>query len=204
MCTKHFLVLDGLTLATEPFPDAETLKSLLLDRSAMSAGSQMYILIAKTPGATFRLHGTTQPGEPAGFASYIESSPTHLATEIGNFIVLPKWQRTFVSSHAIGLLLQNAFTPASEGGLGLRRVVWSAHAANAKSRQAAERMGFTYEGTQRWHRVLPMGRISNDRSFVHGANPGRDSLLLSMTWEDWFVDGKKELVQKLIDRKSAS
>ena len=38
--------------------------------------------------------------------------------------------------------------------LGYRRLVWKCHVLNAASRRAAERFGFTYEGTHRNHRII--------------------------------------------------
>jgi hypothetical protein len=65
-------------------------------------------------------------------------------------IVLPLYQRTFVSTHAIGLLLDYALQKPGDGGLGLRRVQWMAHADNTASVRAAERMGFKMEGVLRY------------------------------------------------------
>ncbi|CAE6426205.1 unnamed protein product [Rhizoctonia solani] len=85
----------------------------------------------------------------AGTIGYLRASPETASIEIGYVIVLPPYQRTFVSTHAIGLLLNYALQKPGDGGLGLRRVQWMAHADNAASVRAAERMGLKMEGVLR-------------------------------------------------------
>jgi RimJ/RimL family protein N-acetyltransferase len=55
--------------------------------------------------------------------------------------------------------------------LGYRRLVWKCNALNEPSRRAAERLGFTYEGTLRAHMV------------VKGHE--RDSAMYSITQAEW-------------------
>jgi RimJ/RimL family protein N-acetyltransferase len=139
-------------------------------------------------------------GEPVGMIGYLNTDAPNLLSEIGFVVVFPAWQRTFVSTHAIGLLLSYALSAPADGGLGLRRVQWQCHNSNAPSRRAAERMGFVLEGEMRWAKVLGEGKEGNGRDFVEGALPGRDSAMFSITWEDWFKDGKKEFVEGLMAR----
>ena len=82
----------------------------------------------------------------AGIIGFLHSSTLNLSVEIGPVVVFPPWQRTFVSSHAIGLLLTYALNLPHEGGLGLRRVAWTANPFNVGSVRAAERMGLKVEG----------------------------------------------------------
>ncbi|KAH7335238.1 acyl-CoA N-acyltransferase, partial [Rhizoctonia solani] len=82
----------------------------------------------------------------AGTIGYLRASPELSSVEIGYVIILPSYQRTFVSTHAIGLLLDYALKQPSDGGLGLRRVQWQAHADNTASIRAAQRMGMKMEG----------------------------------------------------------
>ncbi|KAG8697547.1 hypothetical protein FRC09_007785 [Ceratobasidium sp. 395] len=85
----------------------------------------------------------------AGAMGYLRADPESASIEIGYAIVLPAYQRTFVSTHAIGLLLRYALDLPVDGGLGLRRVQWQAHADNAPSIRAAQRMGMKLEGIMR-------------------------------------------------------
>ncbi|KAF8848609.1 hypothetical protein BDZ45DRAFT_605691, partial [Acephala macrosclerotiorum] len=62
-------------------------------------------------------------------------------------------------------------------GLCLRRCQWQAHIGNEPSKRVATRMRFTFEGMQRFQRVVPMDKISNgvDISLlpdVMGQKPG--------------------------------
>ncbi|KAG9016336.1 hypothetical protein FRB90_003267 [Tulasnella sp. 427] len=77
----------------------------------------------------------SQGGSFAGVIAYLLTSPTQLCTEIGHIVILPKWQRTFLTTNAVGLLLMHALEVPVEGkgGWGLRRVQWQANAENAPS-----------------------------------------------------------------------
>lgn len=72
------------------------------------------------------------------------------------------------------------------------------------SRTLAEKMEMRFEGTMRWVRVLPEYMRSDVSLEVKREGdeglPGRHSDYLSMCWDDW-VDGGKEKVQALIDRR---
>ncbi|KAJ5134733.1 acyl-CoA N-acyltransferase [Penicillium atrosanguineum] len=94
----------------------------------------------------------------AGTIALASTNPVNASTEMG-IMVFSAFQRTHVSSNAIGLLLQYTLDPHSVGGLGLRRVEWRCHAGNQASRHAALRMGFELEGILRWDRTFPGGTI---------------------------------------------
>ena len=77
---------------------------------------------AKTDMLTYAVIDKTQPpsdedeeGALAGMISYMSSSTVNLCTEIGFVIVLPPFQRTHVTTHAVGLMLQNAFISVGDG-----------------------------------------------------------------------------------------
>lgn len=134
----------------------------------------------------------------AGIIGLLHASPQNLSVDIGPVIILPGFQRTFVSSNAIGALLRYCLNLPSDGGIGFRRVSWTANPDNTASIRAAERMGLKQEGTLRWTWVLPLdkeGKQANGR----GEGPGRDSVLLSVCWDDW-EGGVREHVDKLINR----
>ncbi|KAF9003944.1 acyl-CoA N-acyltransferase [Cyathus striatus] len=136
----------------------------------------------------------------AGAIGYVHIAPNHRSLEIGPVVVLPKFQRTFVSSNAIGLMLKYALDLPPEGGLGFRRVVWCANPFNKPSLRAAERMGFVLEGINRWTWVLPLDKKGNKvNGTERGEADGRDSIVLSMCWDDW-EGGVKEKVTGLMER----
>lgn len=86
-------------------------------------------------------------GEAAGVASYLRIHPEHGTIEIGHIWFGTELQRTVAASEAIYLLARNAFD------LGYRRLEWKCDALNARSRRAAERFGFRFEGIFLKHQV---------------------------------------------------
>jgi RimJ/RimL family protein N-acetyltransferase len=105
-------------------------------------------------------------GSPQGVASYLRIKPNHGTIEIGHIWFGTPLQRTTAATEAIFLLASHAFDE-----LGYRRLEWKCNALNAKSRRAAERFGFTFEGVFRNHQV------------VKGRN--RDTAWYAITAEDW-------------------
>lgn len=86
----------------------------------------------------------TPEGEPCGIASYLRIDPVHGVIEVGCITFAPVLQRTRAATEAIYLMMSEAFDR-----WGYRRFEWKCDALNAPSRAAAERLGFTYEGTFR-------------------------------------------------------
>lgn len=87
-------------------------------------------------------------GQAAGMASYMRISETDGVIEIGHIWFGASLQRTRQATEAIFLLARHAFDD-----LGYRRLEWKCNALNARSRAAADRFGFTYEGTFRQHTI---------------------------------------------------
>ena len=94
----------------------------------------------------FRDHAS---GRAAGMANYLDIRPTHGAVEIGYIWFAPFLQRTPQSTEALFLMLRYAFDT-----LRYRRVEWRCNALNEKSRAAALRLGFTFEGIFYQHMVV--------------------------------------------------
>ncbi|KAI4181280.1 MAG: hypothetical protein L6R41_006705, partial [Letrouitia leprolyta] len=91
-------------------------------------GFQLYAIIDKTRPTS---HPTNDPsGALAGMICYLDSSAENLSTEIGWVVILPAFQRTHVTSNAVGLLLHYALDTPEQGGLRLRRVQWHANSVN--------------------------------------------------------------------------
>ncbi|MCC1491964.1 GNAT family N-acetyltransferase [Cognatishimia sp. F0-27] len=80
----------------------------------------------------------------SGFCSYLRINPAVGTIEVGWIHFAPRMRRSVAATEAIYLLMRNAFET-----LGYRRFEWKCDALNAASRAAAERFGFTYEGTHR-------------------------------------------------------
>ena len=119
-------------------------------------------------------------------------------------IILPVFHRTHVTSNAVGLLLCYTLDSPPHG-LGLRRSVWQAHAQNQASRRAASRMGYTFEGIQRFQRVMPEGKQSNEvdvtgfPSAIADLGPSRDTAVFAHYCDEW-AEKRKE-VWKVMERK---
>lgn len=75
-----------------------------------------------------------------GVCGYLRIDPRHGVIEVGHLNYSPLLQQKPAATEAMFLMMQNAF------GLGYRRYEWKCHSLNAKSRQAAQRLGFSYEG----------------------------------------------------------
>ncbi|PCJ71525.1 MAG: GNAT family N-acetyltransferase [Rhodobiaceae bacterium] len=105
-------------------------------------------------------------GEMLGTASYMRVRPEHGSAEVGSVIFSPTLQRTPAATEAMYLMARTIFDD-----LGYRRYEWKCNGNNAASKRAAERFGFTYEGTFRQDMV------------VKGEN--RDTCWYSMTDNEW-------------------
>lgn len=86
-------------------------------------------------------------GKAKGVASYLAIVPEHGSIEVGHLNFSPLLQRTRVSTEAMYLMMKNIFQ------LGYRRYEWKANALNERSRSLAQRLGFSYEGVFRNHKV---------------------------------------------------
>ncbi|EKM51086.1 uncharacterized protein PHACADRAFT_212986 [Phanerochaete carnosa HHB-10118-sp] len=140
-----------------------------------------------------------QAHQLAGLIGLLNTNPANLSTEMGPVFTLPPFQRTHVTTHAIGLLLAHCFEE-----LKLRRVQWQTNALNEKSIGTAQKMGFTLEGIVRWQLLLAPGKHE------HGLKPregdpkpecyGRNTALLSVCWDDW-ESGVNEKVRERMARR---
>jgi len=194
-----------------PFPSATAfVEQLVQGRIQPNPGCTLYAIIDKTRTRP-RAHDRTNALPPsdidfAGTIGYLNGSPTHLSVEIGFIIILPPFQRTHVTTNAMGLLLRYAFDlpTASPPGLGLRRVQWQSSEKNEASIRVAERMGFKREGLLRWDRVYVggKGKVGNGED-VRAGDPmpdtlGRHTVLLATCWDDW-ENGGREQVTRLMN-----
>lgn len=82
-------------------------------------------------------------GKAAGVVSYLRITPASGTIEIGHVHFSELLKGTPAATEAIFLMMKNVFA------LGYRRCEWKCDALNAPSRAAAQRLGFSYEGTFR-------------------------------------------------------
>jgi len=182
-----------------PF-DLSTLDNILsqVETVRRSPLAVLFAVIDKARGNAF-----------AGVIALLSSLPMNLSTEIGWLVIFPEFRRSYVTSNAIGLLLNYCLelpdaSPGRPRGLGFRRVQWTAHAANQPSLVAAKRMGFKEEGVMRWACVMPEGGEGNMLPLRDGdplsSRPGRDNSVFSFCSDNW-ESGGREHVQHMIDRQ---
>jgi RimJ/RimL family protein N-acetyltransferase len=101
-----------------------------------------------------------------GVVSFMNIDTTMRHLELGNIWYAPIAQRTKVNTEVIYLMLKESFEE-----LDYRRVEWKCDALNARSRVAALRLGFTFEGIFRKHMI------------IKGRN--RDTAWFSMLDDEW-------------------
>jgi RimJ/RimL family protein N-acetyltransferase len=118
-----------------PFADAEGLAAWL--RAQVEASNVLPLAVVERAS-----------GEPIGVATFMSNEPAHLKIELGSIWYSPLAQRTGANTEATYLMLRHAFA------LGYRRVEWKCDALNERSRRAALRMGFTFEGIQEAHYIV--------------------------------------------------
>lgn len=104
-------------------------------------------------------------GEAVGLASYLRIDPRNASIEVGHINFSPLLQRTVAATESMFLLMQRAFA------LGYRRYEWKCDALNKPSQQAAQRLGFRYEGTF--------------RQATHYKNRNRDTAWYSIIDTEW-------------------
>jgi RimJ/RimL family protein N-acetyltransferase len=122
----------------------------------------------------------TEGGIPMGVASYLRIEPAMGVIEIGHIWFGAALQRTPAATEAIYLLARHAFDD-----LGYRRLEWKTDAQNARSRRAAERFGFTFEGIFRQHMVVK----DRNRDTAWFAMLDRDWPALRAAFEAWLDPG---------------
>jgi RimJ/RimL family protein N-acetyltransferase len=136
-----------------PFADVAEMRARLEEIEGL-ADQQFFVVV--------------RDGMAEGIASYLRIEPEHGSIEIGDIWFGTPLQRTTAGTEAIFLLARHAFDD-----LGYRRLEWRCNALNEKSRRAAERFGFTFEGIFRKHMVVK-GR-------------SRDTAWYSITDDEWPV-----------------
>jgi RimJ/RimL family protein N-acetyltransferase len=174
------IVLDGRYARLEPL---DVRHEADLFAMATAAEDRFHYLFDDPPQDRSAFHGwmtkATASADPLYFAVIDKRSgraegrqalmrivPAHGAIEAGSILWGPAIARTRVATEALYLFAQYVFDR-----LGYRRFEWKCDARNEKSRRAALRFGFQFEGLFRQHMV------------VKGAN--RDTAWFAMTDGDW-------------------
>jgi RimJ/RimL family protein N-acetyltransferase len=97
-----------------------------------------------------------QSGEFVGSTQYCSIVKADRGLEIGFTFITPKYQRSYINTHAKYCLLKHAFEE-----LNAIRVQFKTDERNDKSRNAIGRLGAKFEGVLRHQRILPDGNFRN-------------------------------------------
>ena len=119
-----------------PWPDQAAFTAALRNW----AGSFDYVWFALRPKSA---------GAASGMAAYLDIRPLDGVIEIGGIWFSPELQRTRAATEALFMLLAHAMDE-----LGYRRMQWRCNALNARSRNAARRLGFRFEGVFYNHMIF--------------------------------------------------
>lgn len=107
-----------------------------------------------------------ESGRPLGMVSFLRIVPAMGVIEIGHIWFAATLQRTPLATEAIFLLMRRTFDE-----MRYRRLEWKCNDLNDKSKAAALRFGFAFEGVFRQHMILK------------GRN--RDSAWFALLDKDW-------------------
>ena len=118
-------------------------------------------------------------GRAVGVASYIRIDPRNGSIEVGHINYSPLLQRRPAATEAMYLMMKRAF------GLGYRRYEWKCDALNERSRGAARRLGFSFEGVFRqatvykgrsrdtaWYAAVDKEWPALEQAFLRWLDPG--------------------------------
>jgi RimJ/RimL family protein N-acetyltransferase len=99
-------------------------------------------LVALGAGGDLMVHAIldSTSSEVVGIAAFMRITPASGSIEVGHVVFSPQLQRATLATEAMYLMMRRAFE------LGYRRYEWKCDALNAKSRAAAQRLGFSFEG----------------------------------------------------------
>jgi RimJ/RimL family protein N-acetyltransferase len=147
-------------------PEAERMWTYLAYGPFASASDMRAWLEALEPSNDPLFLTVSDAGGPAGVVSCMSIEPAMRRIEIGHIWYAPDAQRSEANTEVVFLLLREAFED-----LGYRRVEWKCDSRNERSRAAALRLGFTFEGVFRKHMI------------IKGRN--RDTAWFSMTDDEW-------------------
>ena len=122
-------------MSAGPFADQAALAAWLGPQVDAPDGLALCVLDAAT-------------AQPVGVANFLANQPEHLKIELGSIWYSPVAQGTGACTEATYLMLAHAFA------LGYRRLEWKCDALNERSRRAALRLGFRFEGIQDAHYIV--------------------------------------------------
>jgi RimJ/RimL family protein N-acetyltransferase len=135
-----------------------------------------------------------ESGRRVGMISLMRITPAHGVAELGFIWYAPPAQQTKANTEANYLLLRHCFADLS-----YRRMEWKCDAENARSRAAALRLGYSFEGIFRQHMVIK-GR---NRDTAWFAMLDHEWARIAAAMEHWlYVDDSQPLAARRTDTRS--
>ena len=153
--------IDWIYMPQGPFKNEISLKKYLKDKNF--TGNPFFYTIYSRRLKTF-----------CGLASYLRIKPQVGTIEVGYITYAKNLQRTVEATEAMFLMMKNAFDK-----LGYRRYEWKCDNLNERSRKAALRLGFKFEGLFRQATIYK--------------NRNRDTVWYSIIDKEWKKHKKKYL-----------
>ncbi len=160
-------------LFQEPFANLEDYKKWIGD-SCLSTDPLYYAII--------------DSNKAVGIASYLRITPAAGSIEVGSINFSPLLQKTPAATEAMYLMMKRAFE------MGYRRYEWKCDALNQPSRNAAQRLGFSYEGIFR--QALVYKNRNRDTAWyavIDKEWPVLEQAFLTWLDPDNFTEGKQKL-----------
>lgn len=188
------------------FESVDQFKSWITEPGTVLSNSNPAAFLFAIVDITQKPSPEDEEGEVAGIIGLLNASKDYLSAEIGPIVILPKYQRTHVTSNALGLLMRTAYAPSDKGGLGLVRTEWHCNSTNISSTKVAERMGYQKVGIIPYHMKFPLGKragkLGNGKALPPGSDPDdlwRDTVYYSLSWDVWEGEAR-EKVEKAMSR----
>ena len=153
--------IDWIYMPQGPFKNEISLKKYLKDKNL--TGNPFFYTIYSKRLKTF-----------CGLASYLRIKPQVGTIEVGYITYAKNLQRTVEATEAMFLMMKNAFDK-----LGYRRYEWKCDNLNERSKKAALRLGFKFEG------IFRQATIYKNRN--------RDTAWYSVIDKEWKKHKKKYL-----------
>jgi RimJ/RimL family protein N-acetyltransferase len=158
-------------MAYGPFSDATAMQEWLID--CKSSNDPLFLTVR-----------STDLSQCVGVVSYLNIVPRMRTLELGNIWYSPIVHHTRINTETIYLMLIEAFDV-----LQYRRVEWKCDALNARSRKAALRLGFSFEGIFRQHYIIK-GR---NRDTAWFAILDRDWPAIKNNMKRWLYSDEKNI-----------
>ena len=164
-------------------PEAPEQSFTYLSLSPVADRAELETLLKRMEESTdpYYLAVIDQDGRAVGTLALMRINPAHRVIEVGSVTYGERLKRTRAATEVQYLLAQYVFET-----LRYRRYEWKCDALNEPSRRAAERLGFTYEGTFR------QAVVYKDRN--------RDTAWYSMLDTEW--EQRKHRLLKWLDPKN--